>query len=131
MTGLVPYLSFPGTAAQALTFYRDVFGGELALFTYAQFSRVDGPDDAIAHGQLTGPVSLFASDAGPDEDAVHMVGASFALLGAADAATLTRWFDALAVRGNIVDPLQKRPWGDYDGQVVDRYGIRWLIGFQD
>jgi len=27
MTGLTPYLSFPGTARQALTFYREVFGG--------------------------------------------------------------------------------------------------------
>lgn len=131
MSGLVPYLSFAGTAAEALEFYRDVFGGEVVVFTYAQFLRVDGPADAIAHGQLTGPVALFASDAGPDDDAVHIVGASFSLLGAADAVTLTRWFDALAVGGYVVDPLQRRPWGDHDGQVVDRYGIRWLIGFQD
>ncbi|GAB3595123.1 VOC family protein [Microbacterium tumbae] len=131
MSGLVPYLALPGNAAEALSFYQGVFGGELSLFTYAQFNRVDGPDDAVAHGQLTGPVRLFASDAGPDEDAAHMVGVSFSLLGAADAGTLTRWFDALADDGNVIDPLQKRPWGDYDGQVVDRYGIRWLIGFQD
>ncbi|WP_406249215.1 VOC family protein [Microbacterium sp. M] len=131
MPGLVPYLFFPGNAAEALTFYRDVFGGELTLFTYAQFSRVDGPDDAIAHGMLTGAVQLFAADAGGDEDAVHIVGASFSLLGAAGASTLTRWFDALAEGGTVADPLQKRPWGDYDGQVVDRYGIRWLIGFED
>ena len=131
MPGLVPYLFFPGNAGEALTFYRDVFGGDLTTFTYAQFSRVDGPDDAIAHGMLTGPVQIFAADAGPDEDAVHIVGASFSLLGAAEPATLTRWFDALAEGGTVADPLQKRPWGDYDGQVVDRYGIRWLIGFED
>lgn len=131
MPGLVPYLFFPGNAAEALTFYRDVFGGELSMFTYAQFSRVDGPDDAIAHGMLTGSVELFAADAAGDEDAVHIVGASFSLLGAAEASTLTRWFDALAEGGTVADPLQKRPWGDYDGQVVDRYGIRWLIGFED
>ncbi|MGF6822504.1 PhnB protein [Microbacterium sp. ZKA21] len=131
MPGLVPYLFFPGNAGEALTFYRDVFGGELTTFTYAQFSRVDGPDDAIAHGMLTGAVQLFAADAGPDEDAVHIVGASFSLLGAAEPAKLTRWFDALAEDGTVADPLQKRPWGDYDGQVVDRYGIRWLIGFED
>jgi PhnB protein len=27
--------------------------------------------------------------------------------------------------------LQARPWGDFDGTLVDRYGIRWLIGFHD
>ena len=23
-----------------------------------------------------------------------------------------------------------RPWGASDGQVVDRYGVHWLIGFE-
>ena len=30
----------------------------------------------------------------------------------------------------IVDDLQRRPWGDFDGQVVDQYGLHWLIGFE-
>ena len=131
MTGLVPYLFLPGTAAEALTFYQGVFGGDLDLHTYAEFGRTDGPGDAIAHGEIRGPVALFAADAGPDQDAVHVVGAVFSLLGTADAATLTRWFAALAEGGTAVDPLQKRPWGAHDGQVTDRYGIRWLVGYED
>lgn len=131
MSGLVPYLYFPGNAADALGFYRDVFGGELSLFTYEQFGRTDGPGDAVAHGILSGAVELFGADAGPDADAVHIVGATFSLLGTADPATLQQWFTALAEGGQITDPLQKRAWGDWDGQVNDRYGIRWLIGFQE
>lgn len=130
MTGLVPYLFFPGNAAEALDFYRGVFGGELQLFTYEQFGRADGPGDAIAHGALSGTVELFASDAAGDADAVHIVGASFSLLGTAEPDVLTRWFDELAAEGRIIEPLEQRPWGDWDGQVIDRYGIRWLIGFQ-
>lgn len=129
MSGLVPCLYFPGNAADALGFYRDVFGGELSLFTYEQFGRTDGPGDAVAHGILSGAVELFGADAGPDADAVHIVGATFSLLGTADPATLQQWFTALAEGGQITDPLQKRAWGDWDGQVTDRYGIRWLIGF--
>lgn len=130
MSGLVPYLFFPGNAREALTFYHDVFGGELALFTYEQFSRTDGPGDAIAHGAVSGSVELFGSDAGPDQDAVHIVGATFSLLGTADPEVLRGWFDQLADGGTSIDPLQKRPWGDFDGQVTDRYGVRWLIGYQ-
>ncbi len=32
--------------------------------------------------------------------------------------------------GRVVDDLQTRPWGDSDGQVIDRYGLHWLIGFE-
>lgn len=129
MSGLIPYLLFPGTAAEALTHYRDVFGGELQMFDYATAGRHDGPGDAVAHGQLSGDVQIAGADAGADDDAVQMSGMFLSLLGTADAATLTRWFDALAAGGRVITPLERRPWGDYDGTLVDRYGIRWLIGY--
>ena len=130
MTGLTPYLSFPGTARQALTFYRHVFGGELVLNTLADFGRDDGPPDTIAHGMLQGPVELFAADAGPGEPTVRIEGMLFSLLGTAEPETLEAWFTALTDGGSNVDPLQLRPWGDHDGQVTDRFGMRWLIGYQ-
>jgi len=130
MTGLTPYLSFPGTARQALTFYQEVFGGELVLNTLADFGREDGPADAIAHGMLQGPVALFAADAGPDDPTLRLDGVLFSLLGTAEPATLETWFSALSAGGRDIDPLQLRPWGDHDGQVTDRFGVRWLIGYQ-
>ncbi len=130
MPAPVPYLHFPGTAAEALHAYQAVFGGEVQLFTFAEFSRTDAAPDLVAHGQLRGPVDLFAADIAGDEQPVSVEGVLFALLGAADAATSARWFDALAAGGTVLDPLQERPWGDTDGQVRDRYGVTWLIGYQ-
>ena len=130
MTRLTPYLSFPGTAREALTFYQEVFGGELVLNTLGDFGRDDGPAEAIAHGMLQGPVELFASDAAAGEPGVRLEGVLFALLGTSDPATLEEWFTALSDRGVDIDPLQARPWGDHDGQVTDRFGVRWLIGYQ-
>lgn len=43
MTSPLIYVSFPGTAREALGFYASVFGGELSLHTYAEFGRNDGP----------------------------------------------------------------------------------------
>ena len=64
MSGLIPYLLFPGDAAEALQQYAAIFGGELQMFTYAQAGRTDGPEDAIAHGMLVnGPVELAGADA--------------------------------------------------------------------
>ncbi len=126
-----PYVLFPGTAREALTFYGDVFGCAVQLHTFAEFNRADGPADAIAHGGLTGgPVALAGADVSGDERPVRSEGLMLALLGTADPPTLRTWFSRLSEGGRVVDDLQKRPWGASDGQVIDRYGLHWLIGFE-
>ena len=41
------------------------------------------------------------------------------------------YVQSLSAGGEVVDPLQMRPWGASDGQVVDRYGVHWLIGYEE
>ncbi len=131
MTAPAPYFHFLATARDALNFYQGVFGGELTIHTYAEFSRDDGPSDAVAHGILNGPVSLFAADASAGESPFTSSGLMFSLLGTRPPDELRAWFRALALGGVVRDELQQRPWGDWDGQVVDRFGVCWLIGFED
>ena len=127
-----PYLHFAGTAREALGFYAEVFGCSAQLHTFEEFNRTDGPGEAIAHGYLTdGPVGFFASDAADGEPGFRCEGLMFSLLGSADPSTLRGWFAKLSVGGRVVDELQARPWGASDGQVIDRYGLHWLIGFED
>ncbi len=130
MTQLTPYLHLPGTAREALERYAEVFDGTLVLNTFADFQRTDGPGESIAHGMLQGPVTLFAADAGEGEATLRTEGVMFSLLGTADAETLRGWFAGLSEGGRLVDDLQQRPWGAWDGQVVDRFGLHWLIGFE-
>jgi PhnB protein len=130
MTAPQIYVSFPGTAREALGFYKDIFGGELSLHTYKDFSRSDGPPDAIARGVLSGPVALAGSDAATIEKSVRTEGIMLSLLGTAEPAVLHECFDKLAADGHVVDPLSPKPWGASDGQVVDRHGLRWLIGYE-
>ena len=131
MTGPTPYLHFPGTAREALTFYGEVFGCAVQLHTFAEFNRADGPADAIAHGYLVGgPVALLGADVAGDEPSFRSEGMMLALLGTATPSTLRDWFSGLSEGGQVVDDLQARPWGAADGQVVDRYGLHWLIGFE-
>lgn len=132
MTAPTPYLHLPGTAREALTYYGDVFGCRVQLHTFAEFGRSDGPGDAIAHGYLTdGPVALFAADAVGDQPVFRSDGMMLSLLGTASPTTLRSWFTRLSDGGRVVDDLQARPWGASDGQVVDRFGLHWLIGFED
>ena len=131
MTAPTPYLHLPGTAEEALRFYGEVFGCQVQLHTFAEFGRTDGPDQAIAHGFLhAGPVSLFAADVGLGEPPLRCEGLMLSLLGVAAPARLRDWFDRLADGGRVVEDLQQRPWGAHDGQLVDRYGLHWLIGFE-
>ena len=131
MTDPAPYLHFPGTAREALTFYGEVFGCAVQLHTFAELNRTDGPSDAIGHGYLTdGPVALFAADVSEDQSAFRSEGMMLALLGTAPPSTLRTWFSNLSEDGRIVEDLVARPWGASDGQVIDRYGVHWLIGFE-
>ena len=53
MSGPTPYILFPGTAREVLTFYGEVFGCAVQLHTFAEFNRADGPADAIAQRMTT------------------------------------------------------------------------------
>jgi PhnB protein len=130
MTAPVPYVLFDGTARAALTFYQGVFGGELTLHSYGDFGRDDGPADAVAHGILSGPVGFFGADAGPTDEPASLRGILFSVLGVAEPDVLEGWFAALSEGGTVVDALQERPWGAHDGQVIDRFGLPWLIGYE-
>lgn len=130
MAALHIYVTCPGTAGEALGFYADIFGGELSLHTFEEFGRSDGPPHAIAHGVLDGVVTLAGSDAAVGEESVSLEGFRLSLLGTADPETLHEWFDKLAIGGRVVDSLAPKPWGASDGQVIDRYGLPWLIGYE-
>lgn len=129
MTTPSVYVLFPGTAREALTFYADVFGGELSLHTNRDFGS-GGTPNAIAHGVLDGAVTLAGADADPPEKSIRMEGIMLSLLGAGEPELLHTWFRRLADGGRIVDPLGPKPWGASDGQVIDRFGLHWLIGYE-
>lgn len=130
MEGPQVYVYFPGTAREALNFYADVFGGELSLHTYEDFGRSDGPPEAVAHGVLNGVVALAGSDAAEGQTTVRLEGIMLSLLGTAEPKVLHEWFDKLSVDGSVLDPLSPKPWGASDGQVIDRHGLHWLVGYE-
>ena len=85
----------------------------------------------MGHGYLVGsPVALFAADVSGDQQPLRTEGLFLSLLGTAPAPTLRQWFSALADGGRVIEDLQTRPWGAADGQVIDRFGLHWLIGFE-
>ena len=126
---LNPYLLFSGDARPAMEFYRDVFGGELVLNTFGEYG---GDDPAIAdkvmHAQLETDrgFTLMASDPPPGADADAGHNGTISLSGE-DGEELRGYWKKLADGGNVTLPLEKQMWGDEFGQLVDRFGISWMV----
>jgi PhnB protein len=126
---LNPYISYAGTARQAMEFYKGVFGGELALSTYGESGMGDGPDgDKIMHAQLETPAgyTLMASDMPPGME--HRPGTNMSVsLSGDDAEELRGYFEKLADGGTVTMPLEKQMWGDEFGMCIDPYGVAWMV----
>jgi len=127
---LNPYLSFRDNAREALGFYHSVLGGELSLSTFGDFQASSDPaeQDKIMHGMLEAPggLVLMGADTPAGMEYQAPAGISISLSGDDDS-TLRRAWDGLAAGGTVVMPLEKAPWGDTFGTLVDRFGITWLV----
>lgn len=129
-TRLNPYLSFRSNAREALEFYKTVFGGELTMMTFGEggMSQDAGEKDKIMHGQLVSPSGywLMASDTPPGMD-LRAGSAITVSLSGDDDAELRGYWEKLSAGATVQQPLEKAPWGDSFGMLVDRFGIGWMV----
>lgn len=130
-TQLNPYLGFRGQAREAMTFYQSVFGGVLDVTTFSDMEGGMGVPEAereqVMHAMLTvsDSVNLMGSDV-PSSMPGDFPHGQIALSGD-DHETLQAWFAKLGEGGEIHVPLEKAPWGDWFGQLADRFGVTWMV----
>jgi PhnB protein len=126
---LNPYISFPGSAREAMEFYQRVLGGSLTLSTFGEFGAQDTPDaDKIMHGMLTtdSGFTLMGADTPPGME--HTPGNNIAVsLSGDDADELRGYWEKLSDGGTVSVPLEKQMWGDEFGMCVDRFGVGWMV----
>jgi PhnB protein len=126
---LNPYISFGGDARQAMELYKNVFGGELKMSTFAEFGQKDVPfADKIMHAQLEtkSGFTLMASDTPPGMPRTVGTSISISLSGDTDE-ELRGYWKKLADGGQVTMPLEKQMWGDEFGMCTDRFGIAWMV----
>ena len=130
---LNPYLNFPGTAREAMTFYQQVLGGSLELHTFGEYGASDESyADLVMHATLETDdgLVLMASDSPPGMS--RTVGNNITIsLSGDDDALLRERFDKLAEGGSVDVRLEKQMWGDVFGQLTDRFGIGWLVNISE
>lgn len=134
-----PYLNFAGNAEEAFTLYKKVFGGELL----ANMKMKDVPQgDQLSKEEqnytmhICLPIGedtlLMASDC--VESAGHKLtlgNQSYVMLSPDSRAEADRLFKGLSEGGKIEMPMEDMFWGDYFGSFRDRFGIQWMISFQN
>jgi PhnB protein len=123
-----PYLFFPGNAEEAVSFYRDVFGGEA---TVTHRGDVDPTANETERQQVInalitgGDVTLRASDR-TDTNLELQTRVELSIIGV-DQQRLGDIFETLAKGGTVRSPLEKQFWGDVYGAVTDKFGIGWQV----
>ena len=131
MALLNPYISFRDTAREAMEFYRSVFGGELTVATFGEYEMPGiGEDerDKVMHAQLTTPsgFTLMAADTPAFMERTAGTTITVSLSGN-EQDELRGYWERLADGGTVTLPLDQSPWGDSFGQLVDRFGIAWMV----
>jgi PhnB protein len=126
---LNPYISFAGTARQAMEFYEDVFGGTLTMNTFGEYGAPDGPEaNQIMHSQLetSSGFTLMGADTPPGMELNPGDNITVSLSGD-DADELRGYWEKLIEGGTVSMPLEKQMWGDEFGACVDRFGVPWMV----
>lgn len=132
MSQLHAYLFYNGKCREAFEFYQSCIGGELYLQTLGESPMADqfkDKADWIMHAALTkGGLNLMGSDMMTEEQAVPTNAVSLSLSCDSEA-ELREVFDKLAVGGKVNYPLKEEFWGDIFGQLTDKYGFNWMVGY--
>ena len=128
-TKLNPYLTFPGTAREAMEHYERVLGGTLTVMTFADAGAEGVPDpQQVMHASLETPsgFTLMASDLPPGTE--HQPGTSVAIsLSGDEVEELRGYWKQLSADAEVVMPLEMQMWGDEFGSCTDRFGIHWMV----
>jgi len=129
-TRLNPYLSFRTNAREAMEFYKDVFGGDLTISTFADLQASQDPaeENLVMHAQLESPsgLTLMGSDT-PARMEFHPGNTFSVSLSGDDDAELRGYWEKLADGGSVSMPLETAPWGDTFGMCNDKFGVAWLV----
>lgn len=142
MATINPYLNFNGNTEEVFNFYKSVFGGEFAmLMRYAEAQGCDempisdSDKSKIMHVALpigTNGDVLMGTDALESMPKKLVEGNNFSIAFSAQSRECAEHtFGALADGGNVEMPLQDTFWGAYFGMCRDKFGVNWMVSFDE
>lgn len=136
------YLTFNGNCEDAFNFYRSVLGGEFIYMgrfkdmpAYEGSKPVPAEDaEKIMHVSLgiSKETFLMGSDTGGEWAPNYVQGNNFSISLTVDSIEeADRLFNGLSNAGMVKMPMNKTFWGDYFGMFTDKFGVNWMISFNE
>lgn len=134
MSQLNAYINFNGQCREALTFYSGIIGGEVELMPVAGSpAEAECPptmQDQILHGALVREGLLLMGTDMSGSTYVH--GNNIALaLSCTSEADIQSCFSKLSEGGSVMHALKVEFWGATFGVVVDKFGIQWMLTYDE
>lgn len=129
---LTPYLVFGSTCREAMQFYQQCLGGQLAIQTFAGTPAAEhvpaDAQDGVLHAQLeTETLVLFGSDAGSQP---VTEGNNVALsLNCNSDEEIENYYAKLTEGGTVTTPLGDTFWNAKFAMFTDRFGINWMLNY--
>ena len=140
MAQINPYLTFNGNCEEAFNFYKSVFGGEFSYVSrFNEMPPQEGsPVMSADAGEKIMHVSLplgketilMGSDTGGNWAADYHPGNNITISISADSKEeADKIFNGLSEGGKVTMPMNDTFWGSYFGMWTDKYGIQWMMSF--
>lgn len=135
MSQLNPYISFNDNCREAMTFYKECFGGKLDMQVIGEspLAKQMPPEaqNKILHATLTtNDFVLMASEmqkpgmANPKESNISLC------LNCKSEEEITRLYNYLSNEGKVICELGKSFWGSTFGEATDKFGVNWVLNFE-
>ncbi|MDQ2888956.1 MAG: VOC family protein [Gemmatimonadota bacterium] len=133
MGAIVPYLNFDGNCREAMKFYNECLGGDLALTTFGEVDAKTAPEsrDRLMHARITkdSKVLLMASDTMTGMPYVR--GTNFWLsLGCDTDQEVDKLYGLLAAGGKESMAPHDAFWNARFAMFTDKYGINWMLNHE-
>ncbi len=132
------YLNFDGNAEEAMKFYQSVLGGEFPNGFMYMGDMPDAPPMSdedkkrVMHTtlQISEDLVIMGSDTFPGFGPPYQAGNQTHLyLDVPSREEADRVFGKFSEGGSVQMPLEDTFWGSYFGNVIDRFGILWMVSY--
>ena len=126
-----PYLTFEGNCEEALNTYARIFTSKVNIRERFDNPSMNAPKEyhnKILHASLEfDGITILASDIMPGKQINRgSSDASLSLLICAHEEA-EKIFNQLAEGGKVHVPFKKQFWGAWHGNLVDKFGIKWML----